>query len=691
MYLQIKKVVLWPRTAEFKPRVVSFKIGALNVITGVSKTGKSAIIPIIDYCLGADKCAIPVDTIRRACGWFGVVVDTAFGEMLMARREPGDQKATGDMFVIEGESIEIPDWIDRKNTNVDAVKVTLNERAGLTKLDFAKEGPQSAFRERPTFRDMASFTFQPQNIIANANVLFYKADSTEHREKLKTIFPYVLGAATAEVLALEHEQQRVRHELRRKERELEAIKQVSERWVSELRGKVSRARELGLIRVPATQASSASEMISLLRDAITSADLEPRLTAQVLSETADELIALQEEEAKVASSLSRLKQRFGDMTRFRDATEDYRGSLTVRRDRLQIADWMHGLHASAHECPLCGSTDTAAEAAVEALQRALRQIEEQSGTFAAVPAAFDREYQRVRDDLDRETERLNALRYHRRALEDGSTEARDRQFEVTAAARFAGSLEEAIGRYDQLAADSELPTEIAALQERLASLDRELRLRDVRGAVARTINRFTVNVARILPSLDNEWPNDPVILAPDELTLKISRQGRDDYLWEVGSGANWLAYHIATSIALHELFRDLGTSAVPGFVVYDQPSQVYFPKGIPAGPPQPTEETQPEAPSAVEVDQSADPGSFDGVRGIEAAGSIREIEVKDEDIRAVHKVFQTLRDAVRRADGAWQAIVLDHASDDIWGDVSDIHLVEEWRGGRKLVPVEWLA
>jgi hypothetical protein len=32
-------------------------------------------------------------------------------------------------------------------------------------------------------------------------VLFFNADTTEHREKLKAIFPYVLGALTPEMLA----------------------------------------------------------------------------------------------------------------------------------------------------------------------------------------------------------------------------------------------------------------------------------------------------------------------------------------------------------------------------------------------------------------------------------------------------------------------------------------------------------
>ena len=48
--------------------------------------------------------------------------------------------------------------------------------------------------------------------------------------------------------------------------------------------------------------------------------------------------------------------------------------------------------------------------------------------------------------------------------------------------------------------------------------------------------------------------------------------------WEIGSGANWLAYHIAMTLALQKFFLGEPHHSVPGLLVYDQPSQVYFPK-----------------------------------------------------------------------------------------------------------------
>lgn len=201
MYFQIRGIVLWPRNKNFKPRTLHFELGKVNVISGASRTGKSAVIPIIDYCLGASTCSIPVNTIRKHCEWFGIVVATEQGEKLLARKEPGNQRSTNDMYLLEAEKItSIPSRLE-KNTNVMAVKRQLDELANLSSLDFSSGDENSGFDGRPAFRDLAAFTFQPQNVVANPDVLFFKTNTYEHREKLRKIFPYVLGAITSALMA----------------------------------------------------------------------------------------------------------------------------------------------------------------------------------------------------------------------------------------------------------------------------------------------------------------------------------------------------------------------------------------------------------------------------------------------------------------------------------------------------------
>ncbi len=142
MYFQIWEVILWPR-GKHPPRRVLFELGKLNVISGASKTGKSAMIPIIDYCLGSGRCAIPTGVIRNTCSWFGIIADTAEGQKLIAREEPGHQQQTEKMFLLEGETVEVPLRIHRHNSNANQVRAMLNRLSGSS---------QSTFRDGADFR-----------------------------------------------------------------------------------------------------------------------------------------------------------------------------------------------------------------------------------------------------------------------------------------------------------------------------------------------------------------------------------------------------------------------------------------------------------------------------------------------------------------------------------------------------------
>src|ERR1700722_13066047 len=130
----------------------------------------------------------------------------------------------------------------------------------LTTLSFTADDAGSDGLGRTSFRDLAAFNFQPQNIVANPNVLFYKADSVKNRAKLQSIFPYVLGAVSGETLAQRHELQRLQRELRKKEADLRNIQNLSERWRATIDARVSEAKDLGLIAsnavAPANQAAA---------------------------------------------------------------------------------------------------------------------------------------------------------------------------------------------------------------------------------------------------------------------------------------------------------------------------------------------------------------------------------------------------------------------------------------------------
>ena len=651
MYFQIQKLVLWSK-ADHPPRIVDFHLGKVNVISGTSKKGKSAVIPIIDYCLGADKCAIPVGVIRQACAWFGIVVNTSEGQKLLARREPGDQQSTGDMVLIEGVKVEVPQRIDEKNTNADAVKEMLNRLSGLTNLAFDPES-DSSFRGRPSFRDLMAFTFQPQNIVANPNVLFFKADTTEHREKLKTILPYVLGAIDADLLQARFELDGLLRTLRRKENELRAVTATTSIWQAESESWMRQAIELGLLLSRQPMPSDWSNMVDLLRRAVTG---NARLATPAIEGLDVVLTRLQElraREVEKATELTECRQRINELKRLMESSEAYGGALRVQRDRLALADWLRGLDQNIQDPLVALGVGDREQLAV--LCQTLDNLELQIRSQPSMTGTLDRETQRRRGEAESLLGELSAIRSEITELERSSEAVHAEMDRFYRVERFVGRLEQSLTHYDRADDSSGLRAEVSDLQSQITELRRKVSEADVERRTRNAVNRIQGLTDALVPQLDAEWQDAPIRLSIEDLTVKVLRDRREDYLWEIGSGANWLAYHVAITLALQKFFLIDTFAPAPYLLIYDQPSQVYFPQ-----------------------------------RAVERQSPI-DIEWKDQDVAAVRKVFLLLGKEVIAASGRLQVIVLDHADEDVWGGLEGVQLAEEWRGNTALIPINWIG
>lgn len=654
MYFQLRKLILWPRN-NLAPRVVEFQPGAVNVISGASKTGKSAVVPIIDYCLGSDKCAIPVGVIREHCSWFGILVDTVEGQKLLARREPGDQKDTGDMFVLEAPVVEIPESVSGKTTNVDLVKGMLNRLSGLSSLDF-EPGAEGTFRARPSFRDLMAFTFQPQNIVANPDVFFFKTDLTEHKEKLKTLFPYVLGAVTAEILQARFELDRLNRNLRRKETELRELVNASSAWRLEAQSWIRQAIELGLLGSDQLISDDWNSILDVLRTITTSPATAASPSLAGIDVALNRLEVLRSEESEVALSLTEHRDRLNELRRLLESSEAYGGALRVQRDRLSLSEWVRDLteqnRASAGD-PIASLSVAGVDRLID-LCDALAALEVRLRSHPSFSDALDKEMIRQRAATESVLERLSAIRQEANLLERSSQQAQEARTKFDRTERFAGRLDQALRLYDRADQSSGVREDISILRSQIAELQAIVSDNEIKRKLSNALDRVEATASSCVSRLDAEWPDAPIKLIVEELTVKVIRGKRDDYLWEIGSGANWLAYHVAMTLALQRFFLEEPHHPVPGMLVYDQPSQVYFPK------------------TAARPDE------------------ITEISWRDQDVLAVRKIFALLSEEVLLAKGRLQVIVLDHADEDVWGNLPGVQLTEEWRT-KALVPAEWFT
>ena len=647
MQFQIEKLILWPKNEKYTYKDIDFYTNSVNVITGDSRTGKSAIIPIIDYCLASGECYIPTQTIRNACSWFGVVVKLDNSKILLARREPKTQKSTGDMMIIQGEEIEIPN-IPEKNTTCQAVKTFLDEYARLSFL----ETEESYYGSRPAFRDLMSFCFQSQNVVANANILFYKTDKTEHRNKLISIFPYVLGAITPEVLSARQELIDLQRKLKKKESDYDKLCELTIQWENEIKAWISVAIELGLLEEGNRNLKFKEQMV-LLQELVKNNTEEKVLKGDGIIKSSEELVMLREKENILAMELTKYKNRYIEMSQLMKSVSEYRDALSIQVERLNITEWLDEKAKKEHICPVCQqkcSDDTQRNIYLSRLEENRKKKKQ----MEQIPAAFEREYDMVKGQIQRLTDELVAIQKRIRIEEDKmkrqkeSDEGNPSRYTLDGISRFLGKIEYASETIAYLEADGELLAEISKLQERIAKLKKIADESVIRRKIENAIMKISVKQMELLKIMDVERPDDPFRLDYKNLTVEVDRKdGRKDYLWEIGSASNWLAYHISTILGLQEFFSTF-QSSVPNFVVFDQPSQAFFPHSL---------------------------------------SDDKEVQdLGDLDRKAVKNIFITMAKCISNM----QIIVLEHADASIYGDVQGVNEVCIWRNGEKLIPSEWI-
>ena len=657
MKIAILKIILWPKNGKLPPRVIPFLPDKINVITGESATGKSSLTAIVDYCLGSGKCAIPVGLIRNVTEWFGLHIKLTNTEMIVGRRNPGDQQTTTDLYWIEGLGLEVPNRIE-KNGRVDDLKSRMDQLAQLPRLEMSGD-EIVGYGNRPSFRDMAAFNFQPQHIVANPYTLFFKADTTEHREKLRAIFPFVLGAVNASTLAKQRELKEITKEHDKLRRELDARLQAAKAWEAEIESYYLQAKALGLLpNAPNPDATWNLERFVIelqpVPDNVKKLDI-PEIKEGTGGVAVTQLTAIISEEDRLAQQIGVARQRLSKLDQLAASVGEYGTTLTDQKDRMLGVGWLEKKFQSPHQCPVCSAIHTDSNNSLGELQKLAHGLGVLANSVAQAPAKLDQELADLRTELRTQEQEISKIRKKRQFLESQSKELSAHRQRVRQIYLFVGRIEQALENLTASKNVGDLRKRVEKLNQRIHELRYELDPRAQRERERAAIEIVSSRIHDYARDLQLEHAAENVRLNLRELSLQFtSLSGRTDFLWEVGSGQNWVGYHISCLLALHEHFISLASSPVPRFLVIDQPSQVYFPEAWPN-----LEDT---------------PGG------------------KSADIEGVQRIFFALSKFIDALSEPFQIIVTEHAGAITWQGLDNIHVVANWREGHDdfLIPESWL-
>lgn len=90
-------------------RDLRFNVDGLNVITGRSSTGKSALSEIIEYCMGRSSFNVPEGIIRDKVAWFTVIYQFEKEQVLVAKpTPPGGGASCSTAMLRRGGQLQTP-------------------------------------------------------------------------------------------------------------------------------------------------------------------------------------------------------------------------------------------------------------------------------------------------------------------------------------------------------------------------------------------------------------------------------------------------------------------------------------------------------------------------------------------------------------------------------------------------------
>lgn len=650
---------------------VYFKEG-LNIVTGKSSTGKSALIEIFDYCFGSDEYTVPKGVITDSAAVYYIFIKIDEQNIVMARRPDINNKAffrreehysteiiNADYFVtnlyIDIERYK--KFITGFFLDIDDVDVSLTAKSNRK---FNRKAPT------PSIRSFTSFMLQHQNLVANKHALFYRFDEKEKRDQVIEHTKIFLGLVDQEFFIQSQEKERLTLELNKLLREKENNTRVSTKQKQRLSpvlnqlyalmGFENEPISLNVILLNPRDAKEkldkiiVPEKINYNSNATTEFynNLKKQLNLKV-----SELRKLQRQASSIAKNIEEEKRLFVN------------GSKLKWKDKIQVASSV---------CPFCHTQNNELLHSAKKLQDAITKVVHNLSHIKPIKAKFESSLVELKRKIEELKNEITPLNEQILVIETSEKQisAQKSLYEnilIIKARLF--MLLEGISLGD----DIELDKNIKTVKNDIYKIDEKLKGYDIKKGIENANTKVNNYMNTIGKNFEFEESYKPINLHFSFETFDLyhlTEKNEKIYLRSMGSGANWLYSHISLFLALHRFFAELGNQcSIPSILFLDQPTQVYFPN--------------------FRRDESV---TFNEAKAAERSDRGKNERDLDDDIKAVENLFSQLSsycNEIKIANGfSPQIIVTDHADDLILSNGTEFESLvngNRWRSRGLIDPV----
>lgn len=645
--MKIKSIHIYSHDGQ--RRDLQFKVDGLNVITGRSSTGKSALAEIIEYCMGRSSFNVPEGVIREKVVWFAVIYQFEREQVLVAKpTPPGGGASCSTAMLRRGTALQAPSFEELAvNSDDDAVVALLSRLLGIpeNRTDVALEHSRDSYdaNVKHTFY----YLFQKQGLVANKDQLLYRQNEQYQPQAIRDTLPILLGVSSHDRYELESKLRDARRELKLNAKLLEQAHDAIDTSHEKAIGLYSEAKAVGVLG-DAGPDINADGIIEALRAALS---WKPE---KIPEDDGSRVSRLEEELGQLRKDRREAQVRIDAARQFAKRVGAYENEANEQLDRLASIkalprnsdtgewQWPFSERNLALESPIA----TVLLNELRSLDAELRIAIGQRPKLDAYLSALDSRAQEIAGAIKEKEAELSAAIAANEVIAEMGTRN-------NAAARVVGRLSlflESLTPNEELArlksGHRRLKLRVEDLEERIGADDSNERLHSI-------LNIISAEVSQYIRKFDAEFQDYPARFDLANITIIFDRPERPVPMSRTGGGENHLAYHLSALLALH-LFAVKNNRPIPRFLLIDQPTQVYFP--------------------SEQVYQEAD-------------GSIQRTEA-DADLKAVRRLFELLLKFTQEDAPGFQLVITEHANlREQWFQAS---LVEQpWTKPPALVPEGW--
>jgi hypothetical protein len=638
MNLRIREIVVYGHAGQRNS--IRLNDNGLSIVTGASKTGKSSLIDIIEYCFGRETCNVSDGVIRQHVCWYGILLDRGDTRIFIARRNPQPPKTRDpDVYLVMGHDVEAAAFEDlNSNFSVDGIEKLLTTSVGIAEnITTVPEG-QTRLPLKANIKHALMFCLQDQDEIDSRKVLFHRQSEPFLPQTIKDVLPYFLGAIDEDRLRRKAELDNEKKELRRLEKAATERDQLASLSAARTNDIFREAQGAGL--VPEGAPPDHETALAILRG------LNPIVRElPVPPDAAEPVAALRRERTILRRDLAATREQLRQTRHVEDVAGEFAAEGDEQRARLATL----GLAAEfdATTCALCGSTGIDIPAVSE-MQSSLRELDQQLGQvrrevprLQVAQAELATKLSNIEQALKRNQAQIDGLLQQ----EDSFRSEQDNQIRL---ARTLGRITYFLETLPPPTASVFSRDELESARKRVQTLEALLDPEDIADRLSSILNIIGEFMTRDSEKLDLEHSGSRLRLDIRQLGVVADTLDGPVPLQRMGSGENWVGYHVLAHLALHRWFRQRHRP-VPAFLFFDQPSQAHYPP---------------------EQDRDGD-----------------VTVLTDEDREAVYKLFKLISDVGEELSPGFQVIVADHA--DLREPWFADAVVARWRG-KGLVPQDWI-